>query len=186
MGEDIPRIGIIGKALNGIYTLATDGFVNKQDELPVTYNNAGISSYLNNGDKSTFYKPGDYKFIDVNGDGIISEEDRIYQGSALPVVTGGIVNEVRWKNFDLNMSVTFQIGRHIVNAQANASLKTSYPNEILHPFLLNMNKQHFWQQPGDTGARYTQWQTNQGVGNYNTTDRDVEKVNWLKLKTYKL
>ena len=102
-GEDIPRIGIIGKALNGIYTLATDGFVNKQDELPVTYNNAGISSYLNNGDKSTFYKPGDYKFIDVNGDGIISEEDRIYQGSALPVVTGGIVNEVRWKNFDLNI-----------------------------------------------------------------------------------
>ncbi len=93
------------------------------------------------------------------------------------------MNEVRWKNFDLNMSVTFQIGRHIVNAQANASLKTSYPNEILHPFLLNMNKQHFWQQPGDTGARYTQWQTNQGVGNYNTTDRDVEKVNWLKLKT---
>lgn len=58
-GEDIPRIGIIGKALNGIYTLATDGFVNKQEELPVTYNNAGISSYLNNGDKSTFYKPGD-------------------------------------------------------------------------------------------------------------------------------
>ncbi len=182
-GEDIPRIGIIGKALNGIYTLATDGFVNKQDELPVTYNNAGISSYLNNGDKSTFYKPGDYKFIDVNGDGIISEEDRIYQGSALPVVTGGIVNEVRWKNFDLNMSVTFQIGRHIVNTLVNSSLKTSYPNEILHPFMMNMNKQHFWQQPGDTGARYTQWQTDQGVGNYNTTDRDVEKVNWLKLKT---
>ena len=93
------------------------------------------------------------------------------------------MNEVRWKNFDLNMSVTFQIGRHIVNTQANASLTTSYPNEILHPFLLNMNKQHFWQQPGDTGARYTQWQTDQGVGNYNTTDRDVEKVNWLKLKT---
>lgn len=55
-------------------------FVNKQDELPVTYNNAGISSYLNNGDKSTFYKPGDYKFIDVNGDGIISEEDGFTKG----------------------------------------------------------------------------------------------------------
>ena len=29
-GEDIRRIGIIGKALNGIYTLATDGFVNNK------------------------------------------------------------------------------------------------------------------------------------------------------------
>jgi hypothetical protein len=46
-----------------------------------------------------------------------------------------------------------------------------------------MNKQYFWQQPGDTGARYAQWQTDQRVGNYGTTDRDVEKVNWLKLKT---
>ena len=70
-----------------------------------------------------------------------------------------------------------------MNTQANTSLETNYPNKILHPFLLDMNKQYFWQQPGDTGARYAQWQTDQRVGNYGTTDRDVEKVNWLKLKT---
>ena len=81
------------------------------------------------------------------------------------------------------MSVTFQIGRHIVNNQSSSSLKTSYPDNILHPFLLNMNKRHFWQQPGDSGAEYAQWQTDQDVGNYGITDRDVEKVNWLKLKT---
>ena len=108
---------------------------------------------------------------------MIDGNDQVYQGSALPVMTGGIVNEVRWKNFDLNMSVTFQIGRHIVNNQSSSSLKTSYPDNILHPFLLNMNKRHFWQQPGDSGAEYAQWQTDQDVGNYGITDRDVEKVN---------
>ena len=182
-GEDIPYVGIIGKALNGIYTLATDGFVCKQEELPVTYNNVGISAYLNNGNKSVFYKPGDYRFVDINGDGVIDDHDQVYQGSALPAITGGIVNEVRWKNFDLNMSLAFQMGRHIINEAVSSSLQTSAPDNYLHPFLLDMWEQHFWQQAGDVDARYPQWQADQGVGNYGVTDLDVEKVNWLKLKT---
>ena len=181
--EDIPTIGIIGKPLNGIYTLATDGFVNEQDELAITYNNAGIGSYLNNGSKNTFYKPGDYKFVDVNGDGIISDGDQVYQGSALPDVSGGVVNEFQWRNFDLNMSIAFQLGRHIVNTSKYASLMTSYPNYILHPFLLNVDKLHFWESPEDADVDFPQWQADLGVGNYGPTDRDVEKVNWLKLKT---
>ena len=181
--EDIPTIGIIGKPLNGIYTLATDGFVNEQDELAITYNNAGIGSYLNNGSKNTFYKPGDYKFVDVNGDGIISDGDQVYQGSALPDVSGGVVNEFQWRNFDLNMSIAFQLGRHIVNTSKYASLMTSYPNYILHPFLLNVDKLHFWESPEDADVDFPQWQADLGVGNYGPTDRDVEKANWLKLKT---
>lgn len=35
--------------------------------------------------------------------------------SALPEVTGGIVSELRWKNFDLNLSMTYQLGRHMIN-----------------------------------------------------------------------
>ena len=182
-GEDISRIGIIGKALNGIYTLATDGFVNEQDDLPITYNNAGIGSYLNNGSKSLFYKPGDYKFIDVNGDGIIDDGDQLYQGSALPDMIGGLVTEFSWRNIDLNMSLSFQIGRHILNTSKYSSLITNYPNNILHPFLLDMNELHFWQHVGDADANAPLWQTDLGVGNYGAVDRDVEKVNWLKLKT---
>ena len=115
-GKDDGAERIIGKALNGIYLPKTDGYINSQDEMPVFYNSVGVSHYLG-GDEgnSTYFKPGDYKFIDVNGDGQIGFEDRVYCGSALPEISGGIVNEVRWKNFDLNMLISYQLGRHMIN-----------------------------------------------------------------------
>lgn len=38
-----------------------------------------------------YYKPGDLKFVDVNGDGSIGRGDQVYLGSALPEISGGIV-----------------------------------------------------------------------------------------------
>lgn len=93
--------------MNGIYALKTDGFINEQDEMKVFYNQQGVSNYLSNFYKGAFYKPGDYKFVDVNGDGTIGSGDAVYCGSALPIVSGGIVNEFRWKNFDLNMLMAY-------------------------------------------------------------------------------
>ena len=42
-GKDNSR-GIIGKALNGIYGYRTEGYINSQDEVPIVYNNVGMSS----------------------------------------------------------------------------------------------------------------------------------------------
>ena len=61
---------IIGKPLNGIYAMKTDGFVNTQDEIPIIYNSEGWSHYMgDSGFGYTYYKPGDLKYMDVNGDG---------------------------------------------------------------------------------------------------------------------
>ena len=90
---------------------------------------------------STYYKPGDYKFIDVNGDGSIGYEDYVYCGSALPEVSGGVVNEVRWKNFDLNMLIAYQLGRHMINNTRKLCL--SMPGEF-PAITMNLNKVTFW------------------------------------------
>ena len=180
---------IIGKPLNGIYTLATNGYVNEQSELPVFRNNVGVGNYLASdlGGKNMFYKPGDYKFLDVNGDGVISLDDVVYQGSALPLVSGGVVSEFRWKNFDLNLSMSFQIGRHIINCSNMNSLKSSFPSEYMHPLLLDLKDITFWQQPGDDNADYSRLQMDQNTYMYEfAIDRNVEKVNWLKMKTLSL
>lgn len=75
---------IIGKPLNQIYAYKTDGYVNQQDELPIIYNNVGVSHYLAGWNPLTYFKPGDYKFIDVNGDG--KAPDMVACGSALPEI----------------------------------------------------------------------------------------------------
>ena len=51
-------------------------------------------------------KPGDVKYKDVDGDGIITEKDRSHVGSAIPKATFGLNSSFEYKNFDL--SVFFQ------------------------------------------------------------------------------
>ena len=47
-------------------------------------------------------KPGDLKFKDANGDGIIDSKDRVVLPGAFPSITySGTIN-LSWKNFDLN------------------------------------------------------------------------------------
>lgn len=172
---------IIGKSLNGIYARKTNGFVHYQDELPVYYNAAGISSYLAQWSRN-FYKPGDYKFVDVNSDGQIMN-DVAYCGSALPIVSGGIVSEFRWKNIDLNLSMSYQLGRHMINLTRANSFATDASNNLEHPLLVDIRGITFWEKPGDY-ADYPMLQFDTMVGNFDgEVDRNVEKVNWLKLKT---
>ena len=168
---------IIGKPLNGIYALKTDGFIGEQDERKVFYNQMGVSNYLSGFVKNAFYKPGDHKFIDVNGDGEINADDRVYCGSTLPTISGGIVNEFRWKNFDLNMLMAYSLGRHIVNYVAKKVWTDGQ-----YALMGDLNDVSFWEKPGDH-PDYPKLEAARLNANWDYVDRDVEKVNYLRLKT---
>ena len=177
---------VIGKSLNRIYAYKTDGFVDYQDEVPVYYDQFGVASplYYDGGyGRDRYYKPGDYKFVDVDGDRVISENDMVYCGSALPELSGGIVTELRWKNFDLNMLFSYQLGKHIVPImERNNSLNARASGALF----FNINDVSFWENPGDK-SDYPMLQADKEEGNWKVViDQDVEKVNWMKLKTLSL
>ncbi|MBR1548309.1 MAG: TonB-dependent receptor [Prevotella sp.] len=58
---------------------------------------------------------GDLKFKDVNGDGIIDENDKTNIGSPLPKFTFGWNNTFRYKNFDLNIFINGSYGNKVGN-----------------------------------------------------------------------
>lgn len=58
---------------------------------------------------------GDVKFRDINGDGIINQDDRTIIGNPWPKFTFGFNNEFTYHNFDLNIFVTGSIGNDIVD-----------------------------------------------------------------------
>ncbi|QDK81554.1 TonB-dependent receptor [Spirosoma sp. KCTC 42546] len=47
-------------------------------------------------------KPGDVRFKDMNGDGLINQLDRSHVGSPIPTLTYGLTANLQWKNFDLS------------------------------------------------------------------------------------
>ncbi len=58
---------------------------------------------------------GDVKYKDVNGDGIIDENDKTNIGSPLPKFTFGWNNTFRYKNFDLNIFINGSVGGKVGN-----------------------------------------------------------------------
>ena len=127
-----------------------------------------------------FYSPGELQIADVNGDCYIGPEDGVYIGSSLPKLYGGIVNEVKWKNFDLNMLWSYSLGRDMINMLPVVSISKE---KDLYPIFADLNGVTFWEKEGDNST-YPMVKLN----NYNDhwspiMDRYVERVTYLKLKT---
>ncbi len=58
---------------------------------------------------------GDLKFKDLNGDGIIDERDQTFLGSPIPKFQFGLNNTFTYKNFDLSIFLTSNIGNKVYN-----------------------------------------------------------------------
>lgn len=79
-----------------------------------------VGVYQNSEDVKTYYPnnvgtpaPGDLKFADVNGDGIIDQEDRTVIGNPTPDLTYGFNVNLNYKNFDLGVDMMGVYGNEI-------------------------------------------------------------------------
>ena len=66
-------------------------------------NQTEIDAYVNaDGEKlQSVAKPGDVKFVDLNGDGIISDADKTKIGKGMPDWTYGVSLGADWKGVDV-------------------------------------------------------------------------------------
>ncbi|MFI8378190.1 SusC/RagA family TonB-linked outer membrane protein [Leeuwenhoekiella sp. NPDC079379] len=78
---------------------------------------------------------GDYKFEDINNDGVINEQDRDYIGNPLPDFSYGIGNSFSYKGFDLNVQLSGQYGNEIVNYQRRFLENPRGNTNLLHTAL---------------------------------------------------
>lgn len=90
----------VGEALNSVYLLKENGFLTAADIANK------VAMY---GTES----PGDPKFVDTNGDGIITEADKQIVGHPNPDFTFGVTNTFRYMGFDLSVLVQGQTGGSI-------------------------------------------------------------------------
>ncbi|MDR6782322.1 TonB-linked SusC/RagA family outer membrane protein [Pedobacter africanus] len=174
---------ILGKPLNGILAVQTNGIVQAQNELDYYYNSEGVKYYL--GGLKDYARPGDWKVKDVDGDGLLGSGDYTYAGSALPIMSGGVGSEFKYKNFDLNFLFSFQIGRHILNLQPGNTLVTGSKKIFIHPLLIDLSNVSMWKGPGDQ-ASYPENKFYDGAKFPSFTlgsDYYVQNVSWTKLKS---
>lgn len=83
-----------GHAYNEFYGYETQGIFQNQAEVDAYTTETGDLIQPN-------AQPGDFRFVDLNGDGRISEDDRTYIGNPTPTWTYGLTFNVSYKAFDL-------------------------------------------------------------------------------------
>ena len=172
---------VIGKPLHQIKVFKTDGFYNSLDEVPVYYLANKEVQPLYSGITAGIYLPGSRRLVDLNGDGRITEDADVYFAeSPLPLAHGGFINQLRWKNFDLNIFFNYSLGRHIVKVYDDVSMTA---NGSAKPLFVDVNDVKIWTEAGSK-ADYPKSQVyaylmNQTSGRY---DCDIESVSFLRLK----
>ena len=57
--------------------------------------------------------PGEIKLADIDGDGLITPEDRVVLGSDIPNVLGGITNRFSYKGIDLSFFFYYRLGQMV-------------------------------------------------------------------------
>ncbi len=72
----------------------------------------GIASY---GTTANSVQPGDPKYKDLNGDGVIDDNDRTIIGTPLAIHTGGFSNNFTYKSFSLGIFFQWSYGNEVLN-----------------------------------------------------------------------
>tara|TARA_R110000787_G_scaffold120553_1_gene231513 strand:+ start:3908 stop:6979 length:3072 start_codon:yes stop_codon:yes gene_type:complete len=110
VGQEPPSRMEAGFPIGYFYGLKTNGLFQNQSEVDshATQSNAA---------------PGDIRFVDQNGDGIIDGDDRVNIGDPIPTLTMGLNLSFDYKGFDFNMYAFASLGNEIVrNYERNQPL----------------------------------------------------------------
>ncbi|MBO6247861.1 MAG: SusC/RagA family TonB-linked outer membrane protein, partial [Bacteroidales bacterium] len=112
--SDIVSVTEIGQPLYGFYGYVVEGVYKDFEDIQ---NSPRAEKYPSDGvfNRYTTVWPGDIKFKDVNGDGVINELDRTNIGSPLPKFTFGWTNSFTYKNFDLSIFINGSYGNKVLN-----------------------------------------------------------------------
>jgi TonB-linked SusC/RagA family outer membrane protein len=116
-GGSVAAMTSVGRSIGQFYGYKTDGIFAKSDDfethaLPI---NPTTNMPLPIGASSGSIWYGDYKFKDINGDGVIDQRDQTYLGSPIPKYQIGLNNTFSYRNFDLNIFFSANVGNKVLN-----------------------------------------------------------------------
>ncbi|MCY7409621.1 MAG: TonB-dependent receptor, partial [Chitinophagales bacterium] len=150
-----------GNPIGSFYGYEVDGVFQNQNEL---------DSYPH----ESLAQPGDLKYVDQNGDGVLNSLDRVYLGSPIPTFIYGFSLEGSYKGFDLSMDFQGQSGNMIYNGK-----------ETVRPDLYNFESHVTGYWNGDGTSNYEPRATSGGV-NFLPSEHYLQSGSFFRLRNITL
>ena len=170
--EHFPTQTMVGKPIGAFYLYKTDGLFQSDEE---------ARNYVNkNGDR---YQPladaGDVKFVDVNGDGVIDDADKVECGSGIPKLEVNLNFNVAWKGFDLSGVIGSAWGHKLYNGNMYFYESMNAGSNFLTSTL------DAW-TPTNTNTDVPRAIFNDPNGNLKESDRFLKNGNFVRLRQIQL
>ncbi len=99
-----------GRPVNSFYGFVTNGIFQTQEEVDQ------YAVQVPGADPYNRTSPGDIRFVDLNNDGVINDDDRTYLGDPNPDFVFGLNNRLAIGAFDLELFVHGVAGNQVFNA----------------------------------------------------------------------
>lgn len=163
----------IGQPIGSFYAYKEDGLFQSEAEIKSYTNNKGELLQPN-------AKPGDIKFVDVNGDGVIDGNDRDYIGNPLPDVTAGLTLGVNFHNFDLSLFFQGMFGNDVYDL-------TRYVGDFYNQSQYNKNSRvvNAW-TPTNTNTDIPRVTMDDPNNNIRPSSYYVQDASFVRLKNMKI
>lgn len=170
----------VGQPLGLMYGYVWEGNYQYSD-----FNRTSTGTYVlkdnvpTNGNTRTSIQPGDIKYKDLNGDGVVNAADYTVIGHSLPVHIGGFGNNFTYKDFDLNVFLQWSYGNQLQNASRMVFEGNALNKSFLEQF--DSYTDH-WTPTNTTSANYRV----NGFFGGGYSSRTIEDGSYLRLKTVSL
>jgi TonB-dependent starch-binding outer membrane protein SusC len=168
-----------GQPMAQFYGWKTDGLFKTQEE---------IDAHAFQDDQTA---PGDFKFVDINGDGIINTDDRTNIGSPIPKFIMGLSAGLEYKGFDINLFFEGKFG-HKIFYGAKLSLMSQQPGYNRLSTVLDQYREPIYDEEenllyeGNTNTDEPRLDPQNQNNNFRVSDYYVESGSYLRLKNLQL
>ncbi len=136
-------------------------------------------AYIANDPNKANIQPGDVRFVDVNGDGVIDDKDRVNLGDPNPRFVYGFNGAVNYHNFDLSFNFAGVMGYKLYNADRLSGLDAT---QVYNWYADQENR---WHGAG-TSNSIPRLSINNLNNNYRSSDLWVQNGAYLSLKSIAL
>jgi len=171
--DEIERIIRVGLPLYSYYGYKTAGLFRNEDDIKDSALPIGVKP-----------QPGDVKYVDRNGDGIIDDNDRFVLGHAFPRLNFGFTYALSWKGFDMNM-LWQGVGKRDMALRG----ETIEPFHGGYSFVMFEHQLDYWtpSNPDAQWPRLTAPGTASTINNYGKgSDRNIFNAAYLRLKNIQI
>lgn len=167
-----PAYATEGKPISAFYLYRTDG---------IFQSDAEAAAYVNaNGERlQPNAKAGDIRFKDINGDGVLDENDREYCGTGIPKVEANLNLTAGYKGFDLSLLFGSAWGHKLFNGNRYFYESMQTPGQMLTSVL------DAW-TPTNTDTDMPRAVLNDPNRNARESDRFLENGNFVRLRQAQL